>query len=162
VSPFLQLIVMTRPTGRVRSIDAVDGWGRVNPTLALLHTHEPRFGIALWACALGLAWLAVQRGRALRRADPGLDPVTAGAAVGLPCLLAGVAGSLVLFVQSHTDQISQRLPRGFHVRWSSGVWLSLASLVLAVAATTVLFRPSRPAPGEDEPDLDEVGTAGLV
>ena len=143
VSPFLQLFVVTRPTGRGRSIDGVDGWGRVNPALAL-HTHEPRFGIALGVGALGLAWLAVQRGRSVRRADPGLDPVTAGAAVGVPCLLAGVTGSLLLFVESHTSQLSGRLARDYHVRWSWGSWLPLASLVLAVAATAILFWPSRP------------------
>jgi hypothetical protein len=150
VAPFLQLFVVT-PTGGERSFDGIDGWGRVNPALAL-HTHEPRFGIALWVCALGIVWPAVQRGRSVRRADPGLDPVTAVAAVGVPCLLAGVTGGLLLFVQSYTSQLSARLAGGFHVRWSWGVWLSLASLVLGVAATAILFWPARAGAPADGPE----------
>ena len=160
VSPFLQLIVVTLPTSPVRTIDGVDGWGRVNPSLAL-HTHELRFGIALWACALGLAWLALQRGRAVRHTDSGLDPVTAGTAIGVPSLLAGITGCLVLFVLSYADKFGGRRIQGggeIQVQWGWGVWLSLASLVLAVAATCILLRPSRPAIGDDDPGLDEIGT----
>jgi hypothetical protein len=158
VAPFLQLFVVAV---RARSFGGVDGWGRIGAALGFHQPHEPRFGIALWVCALGLAWLAVQRGRAVRRADLGLDPVTAGAAVGIPCLLAGVTGCLVLYVQSYANRIDS-ISRGssVHVRWGWGLWLSVASLVLAVAATTILFWPSRPATGDDEPDLDAVGTAG--
>ncbi|HEY4314815.1 MAG TPA: hypothetical protein VGO19_04840 [Actinomycetes bacterium] len=163
IAPFLQLWVLALPSGRVRTSDGVDGWGRVGAaTFGSHQPHEPRFGILLWACALGLAWLAVQRGRALRRADPGLDPVTAGTAIGVPCLLAGVTGCLVLYVQDYADKFGRRLAQSggeLHVRWGWGLWLSLASLAFAVAATTILFRPSRSPTGDSEPDLDEVGSA---
>jgi hypothetical protein len=164
VAPFLQLFVVAVPTARVESFDGVDGWGHFGAGLGP-RGHGPLFGIALSACALGLAWLAVQRGRALRRADPGLDPVTAGMAVGVPCLLAGVTVSMILLVQSYADQFAAiPVGGGGHVRvqWGWGLWLSLASLVLAVAATCMLVWPSRSATGDDEPDLDAVGTAGPV
>jgi hypothetical protein len=162
LAPFLQLFVIAIPTGRVRSIDGVDGWGNFGAALGSTG-HGARFGIALWACALGLAWLAVQRGRDLRRADRSLDPVTAGMAIGMPCLVAGVTGSLVLFVQAYVTQLSGLPSAGggaLHARWSWGLWLPLASLMLAVAATCILFWASRSATDDDEPDLDEVGTAG--
>jgi hypothetical protein len=166
VSPFLQLWVLALPSGPVRTSDGVDGWGRVGAaTFGSHQPHEPRFGILLWVCALALAWLAMQRGRALRRADSGLDPVTAGTAIGVPCLLAGVTGCLVLYVQDYADKFGRRLAQSggeIHVRWGWGLWVSLASLVLAVAATTILFWPSRPATGDDEADLDEVGTTGAL
>jgi hypothetical protein len=163
VAPFLQLFVIVLPAGRVRSVDAINGWGRHGEALGPTG-HGPRFGIALWACALGLAWLAVQRGQAVRRADGGVDLVTASTAVGVPCLLAGVTGSLVLFVQSYASRLSGLPARSgeIHARWGWGLWLSLASLVLAIAATCILFRPSRSATGGDEPGLDAVGTAGPV
>jgi hypothetical protein len=160
-APFPQLFVVVLPAGRVRSVDGIDGWGHLGEAFGPTG-HGPRFGIVLWACAVGLAWLAVQRGRALGRADAGLDPVTAGAAVGVPCLLAGILGCLVLFVQSYASRLSGLPARGgeLHARWGWALWLSLASLVLAVAATTILLWPSRSAMSDDEPDLDEVGTAG--
>jgi hypothetical protein len=162
-APFLQLFVIVLPAGRVRSLDAIDGWGHLGEALGPTG-HGPRFGIALWACALGLAWLAVQRGRAVRRADSGLDPATAGAAIGVPCLLAGIVGCLVLFVQSYASRLSGLPARGgeLHARWGWGLWLSLASLVLAVAATCILCWPNRPATGDAEPDLDEVAPTGLL
>ncbi|HEX4699243.1 MAG TPA: hypothetical protein VH857_07790 [Actinomycetes bacterium] len=49
-----------------------------------------------------------------------------------------------------------------HVRWGLGLWLSLASLVLAVAATTILVWSRRPPAGEDDRHLDEVGTSGSL
>ena len=160
LSPFLELFVVAV---RTRSFDGVDGWGRIGAALGFHQPHEPRFGIALWVCGFGLAWLAVQRGRAVHRADLGLDPVTAGTAVGVPCLLAGVTGSLVLYVQSYANRIdSISRSSSVHVRWGWGLWLTLASLVLAVAATTILFWPSRSASADDEPDLDVVGTADPV
>jgi hypothetical protein len=157
VSPFLQLFVVGIPTANGRRwLDGVDGWGRMNPILGL-RTHEPRIGIALWACALGLGWLAIQRGRTLRRADPGLDPLTAAAAVGVPCFLAGVTASLVLFVQNYTDRFSTIPARGgdFHAQWGWGLGLASASLLLAVAATCILFWSNRPTTGDEEPDVDE-------
>ena len=158
VSPFLQLFVVGIPTARGRRwLDGVDGWGRMNPIFGL-RAHEPRIGIALWACALGLGWLAIQRGRTLRRADPGLDALTAAAAVGVPCFLAGVNASLVLSVQNYTDRFSAIPARGggdFHARWGWGLGLASASLLLAVAATCILFWPGRPTTGDEAPDVDE-------
>jgi hypothetical protein len=164
VAPFLQLFVFAVPTGRGRSVDGVDGWGRVGAAFGPHQPHEPRFGIALWVCGFGLAWLAVQRGRAIGRAELGLDLVTAGTAVGLPCLLAGVAGSLVLYVQSYANRFSSiTLGSGEpHLHRGWGTWLSLTSLGLAIAATTILFWPGRAATGDDEPDLDDVGNAGRL
>jgi hypothetical protein len=163
LAPFMQLFVIVLPAGRSRSVEGIDGWGHLGEAFGPTG-HGPRFGIALWACALGLAWLAVQHGRALRRADAGLDPVTAGAAVGAPCLLAGIFGCLVLFVQSYASRLSGLPARGgeLHARWGWGTWLSLTSLGLAIAATTILFWPGRSATGDDEPDQDDVGNAGRL
>jgi hypothetical protein len=81
-APFLQLFVVD-PGGRSQAVAGVDGWGRVGAAVGL-PTHEPRFGIGLWACAWALAWLAARRGRAMYRTERELDLVAAGAAVGVP------------------------------------------------------------------------------
>ena len=62
---------------------------------------------------------------------------------------------------AYTSRLNGLPARGgeLHARWGWGLWLSLASLVLAVAATTILFWPNRSTSGDDEPDLDVVGTA---
>jgi hypothetical protein len=83
----------------------------------------------------------------------------------VPCLLAGVAGCLVLYVQDYADKFGRRLVQSggqLHIRWGWGLWLSLASLVLAAAATTILFWSSGSATGDAEPDRDAVEAAGRV
>jgi hypothetical protein len=74
---------------------------------------------------------------------PVRDLATVAGAIAVPCLLAGVVGSLVLYGQAYRDEFG-RVPavRGgtVHVEWGGCVWLSVAALVCAVGASVALVR----------------------
>ena len=74
---------------------------------------------------------------------PGRELATVAGAIAVPCLLAGVVGSLVLYGQAVRDEFS-RSPAGrgatVHVQWGGCVWLSVAALACAIGASVVLVR----------------------
>ena len=144
LAPWWPVFTLVLPGSPHRSVDGVDGWGRFPVELSSTLHHGPRFGIALWVCAAGLALLAIgyllgRRGRPV----PGRDLAMVAGAIAVPCLLAGVVGSLVLYGQAYRDEFG-RIPavRGatVHVEWGGCVWLSVAALVCAVGASVVLVR----------------------
>ena len=144
LAPWWSVFTVVLPGSPHRSVDGVDGWGRFPVELSSTLRHGPRFGIALWVCAAGLVLLAigyllVRRGRPV----PARDVATVAGAIAVPCLLAGVVGSLLLYGQAYRDEFG-RIPavRGatVHVEWGGCVWLSVAALVCAVAASVVLVR----------------------
>jgi hypothetical protein len=146
VAPWLPVVTLVLPGSPHRSIHGVDGWGRFPVELSGTLQHGPRFGIALWVCAAGLALLATgyllgRRGRP----EPRRDLATVAGAIAVPFLLAGVVGSLVLYGQAYRDEFG-RSPtvRGAtgQVQWGGCVWLSVAALVCAVGASAVLVRTS--------------------
>jgi hypothetical protein len=90
----------------------------------------------------------VTAGRRLAPAGRGrsLPLSSGGAAVGVPCLLAGVTGGLVLFVMNYADKFGSRRTQGggeLDIQWGLGLWLALASLILALTASCILLRPGR-------------------
>jgi hypothetical protein len=142
LAPWWPVFTLVLPGSPHRSVDGVDGWGRFPVELSSTLRHGPRFGIALWVCAAGLALLASgyllgRRGRLF----PARDWAIVAGAIGVPCLLAGVVGSLVLCGQAYRDEFG-RIPEGatVHVEWGGCVWLSVAALVCAVGASVVLVR----------------------
>jgi hypothetical protein len=144
LAPWWPVFTLVLPGSPHRSVDGVDGWGRFSVELSSTLHHGPRFGIALWVCAAGLALLAIgyllgRRGRPVQ----GRDLAMVAGAIAVPCLLAGVVGSLVLYGQAYRDEFG-RIPavRGatVHVEWGGCVWSSVAALVCAVGASVVLVR----------------------
>ena len=144
LAPWWPVFTLVLPGSPHRSVEGVDGWGRFPVELSSPLRHGPRFGIALWVCAAGLALLAIgyllgRRGRPM----PRRDAVTVAGAIAVPSVLAGVVGSLVLYGQAYRDEFG-RIPavRGatVHVEWGGCVWLSVAALVCAVGASVVLVR----------------------
>ena len=144
LAPWWPVFTLVLPGSPHRSVDGVDGWGRFPVELSSTLRHGPRFGIALWVCAAGLTLLAIGHllGRRGRRVGV-RDLATVAGAIAVPCLLAGVVGSLVLYGQAYRDEFG-RIPavRGatVHVEWGGCVWLSVAALVCAVGASVVLVR----------------------
>jgi hypothetical protein len=158
-APFQPVFRLVFSRGDERSVDGIDGWGRSPDPISW--ADGPRFGIALWACAIGLAMLAAWCAAALRRADQGVSLSRVAAAVGVPCLLGGVCGSLVLYVQSYAEQFRALRPQGgghFRIEWEWCMWLSMTALVLAVAATLMFFRSLR----STSPDLEPPSGHGPV
>jgi hypothetical protein len=144
LAPWWPVFTLVLPGSPHRSVDGVDGWGRFPVGVFSTLRHGPRFGIALLVCAVGLILLAIgylleRRGRPV----PVRDLATVAGAIAVPCLLAGVVGSLVLYGQAYRDEFG-RIPAvqgaTVHVEWGGCVWLSVAALVCAVGASVVLVR----------------------
>jgi hypothetical protein len=60
-APWWPVFTLVLPGSPYRSVDGVDGWGRFPVELASTTLrHGPRFGIALWVCAVGASVVLVR------------------------------------------------------------------------------------------------------
>ncbi len=141
-APFQEVFTVSVSGDATRSVGGLDGWGR-SPDDTF--RSGANFGIALWACTAGLIFLALAYWRWVRR-NPrsGLDRLTAAVAIAVPSVLAGVTGSIVLYVQGYSASFdADALLQGaapIHLQWGDCVWLSLLALACSVAASFVLVR----------------------
>jgi hypothetical protein len=123
------------------SFDGPDAWGRSSDAAA----DYPRFGVALWACAAALLVLAAVSSGSLRRRQA-VHLGWAAAAIGVPSVLGGVLGTLVLYLQSLNDRFRGTPAQGagrLRMEWGWCMWLSLAALLLSSAGTLLLLRALR-------------------
>jgi hypothetical protein len=143
------------------SVGSVNGWGNGDAL-------GPRFGIALVACAAGCAVLALAAWVRLlgRRAQMGPHRVLAGVSVAAPSLLAGVVGTIALFLafdsnpalgwtsyrapglqfeppQAYSSHLSIAFATTTNHAHSWCLWLAVAALVCAVAAAVAQSAANR-------------------
>ena len=146
LAPFQPLVTVIA-VGRGAPITALDGWGRTPPDLVTITPQGANFGIALSGCAacLIVLVLAVTIANLAPTAHRGVAVLSHGMAIAAPCLLVGVTGSLLLYINAYLDELRRigfaRPPTPPDSRGPC-LWLALAAIVAAAMSTTLYFATS--------------------